>query len=300
MNKIIHQNDEEVEELIAEGSYGKVYKINDKKNKRYLACKLRYFKDHQLNIGIPQDVIREITILKMLRSEYIISPIRTTIDNMNRVYKIYLEYYDTDLRQFYKENKLNEKQIKIIIYKILQGVKYLHSKRILHRDIKPSNILIKGKNIEKVVIADFGLATQITVPLNSFSLKVGTPIYRSPELIKHSQKNTNNNYNYYCTGVDMWCVGCIAVELMIGKPLFKSNNDADLIKEHITKLGKTNFPGIYEFYPDDFQDDLIFEQLKNFSPDFVELVKNMLIPEQLDRIEAIEALKSKVFEDINE
>lgn len=279
-------------ELIAEGSYGKVYKYHDKIEKRIIACKERFFRNQQPleETGIPQDVLREITILKKLDSPYIVKPLWTIIDNINKKYQIFFEYFDCDLRKYYKNTKLNEIQIKKIIYKILKGLKYLHSNRILHRDLKPNNILIKG---DRVAIADFGLAREITVPLKNYSKKVGTPNYRAPELIK---KN-----GLYCTGVDIWAVGCIAFELIIGRAIFSSGNDMELKKEQIEFLGTKGFEEVYEFFPGEFKEKgKVCEVLKYVSMDFGELVMGLLRPEEVRRLEAVEALGFKCFDDVRD
>lgn len=45
------------------------------------------------------------------------------------------------------------------IYELSEGLKYIHSKKIIHRDIKLGNIFLGEKN--KVKIGDFGLASRI-------------------------------------------------------------------------------------------------------------------------------------------
>lgn len=54
-----------------------------------------------------------------------------------------LRLADADLKKLLKSNRhLEEVQVKSIVYDILCGLKYLHSKKIIHRDLKPGNILL--------------------------------------------------------------------------------------------------------------------------------------------------------------
>ena len=55
-----------------------------------------------------------------------------------------------------KRRKLTEDIAKALFKQIVEGLGYIHSKRILHRDIKLDNILLDGKG--NVKIADFGVS----------------------------------------------------------------------------------------------------------------------------------------------
>jgi serine/threonine protein kinase len=70
----------------------------------------------------------------------------------------------TDLHKLFKNKKdgyvLTELNIKIIIKKILKGLRYFHSKGICHRDIKPNNIFL-NKDLTQVKILDFNVAVEL-------------------------------------------------------------------------------------------------------------------------------------------
>jgi serine/threonine protein kinase len=44
-------------------------------------------------------------------------------------------------------------------YRVLKGLKYMHSGDLVHRDLKPSNILLDSDCLAK--LADFGLARSV-------------------------------------------------------------------------------------------------------------------------------------------
>ena len=78
---------------------------------------------------------------------------------------------------------MDHNDVKIILFDILNGLKYLHNKNIMHRDIKPSNILIDING--RCVLADFGLARIISRPV---SRNMITWWYRPLEVLHGSDK----------------------------------------------------------------------------------------------------------------
>lgn len=122
---------------------------------------------------------------------------------------------ETDLHAVIRAGILEEIHKQYIIYQSMKALKYLHSGELIHRDLKPSNILLNSECLAK--LADFGLARSVAMSEGDGCLPimteyVATRWYRAPEILLGSTK--------YTKAVDMWSIGCILGELIIGKALF--------------------------------------------------------------------------------
>ena len=102
---------------------------------------------------------------------------------------------------------------------------YVHEQGISHRDLKPENILMNDENVVK--ICDFGSAKILDQKLNT--PYIVSRYYRAPELIFG-----NSNYT---TTIDVWSVGCVIAELMLGQPIFPGESGVDQLVEIIKILG---------------------------------------------------------------
>jgi serine/threonine protein kinase len=113
-----------------------------------------------------------------------------------------------------------------ILDEICAGVAALHAAGIVHRDLKPANILLDGKF--SVRVADLGLAQKF-VTAKAVKELVGTLGYIAPELALDTGTRIAAN-----PSSDVYSLGCIAYELLTGRPPFESHTDDGLIALHAT------------------------------------------------------------------
>lgn len=148
----------EPRKILGEGAYGKVIEAEDKTTKKKVAIKMinLLFED---KIDTKR-ILREITLLRFMKNEYIVQLLDIEYDKNDKDFDtIYLifECQPSDLKKLIRSSRtLENSEVKKLVYRILCGIKYVHSCAVLHRDIKPGNILIdENFNIK---ICDFGLA----------------------------------------------------------------------------------------------------------------------------------------------
>ena len=95
------------------------------------------------------------------------------------------------------------------------------------QDVKPTNVLIAQDGTVK--LADFGMSTTYNPEGPLVYPSVVSLWYRPPELLL-------NAANIDCS-VDVWSLGCLFAELMLGVPLFKGCSDLDQIRKIVDVLG---------------------------------------------------------------
>lgn len=114
---------------------------------------------------------------------------------------------------------------------------YVPAAKVFHRDLKPKNILANSDC--KLKVCDFGLARPSfnDMPTTIFWTDyVATRWYRAPELC-------GSFFAKYSPAIDIWSIGCIFAEILLGKPLFPGRNVVHQL-ELITDLLGTPSPQV--------------------------------------------------------
>ena len=241
---------------LGKGSFGEVFLTKKKGIKEPFATKI-VPKKILTNNKLMDYLKKEIQILMEIQHENIVK-LYEVIENKDSFFLV-MEYCNggdlSKCLEKYKEKynrPFSEEIVQYLMKQIVTAIKYCHSKKILHRDIKPENILIKfnsKKDIEnidllksKVKIIDFGFARYL--PDSEFATTVvGSPAYMDPVLLeKYSKiKNREKPKKYsYNEKVDIWSLGIICYEMIIGAPPFNSNNLEGLLNDE--KKGKYSLP----------------------------------------------------------
>ena len=117
--------------------------------------------------------------------------------------------------------------VKLYAYQSFKALAYIHALGICHRDIKPQNLLVDPDSHE-LKVCDFGSAKRIAQGEVNVSY-ICSRYYRAPELIFGA---TN-----YGNSIDVWSVGCVIAELLLGQPLFPGDSGVDQLVEIIKILG---------------------------------------------------------------
>ncbi|GAA0183940.1 non-receptor serine/threonine protein kinase [Lithospermum erythrorhizon] len=215
---------------IDEGTYGVVYRAQDKKTGEIVA--LKKVKMEKEREGFPLTSLREINILLSFHHPSIVDVKEVVVgSSLDSIFMV-MEYMEHDLKGLMETMKqpFSQSEVKCLMLQLLEGTKYLHDNWVLHRDLKTSNLLLNNRG--ELKICDFGLARQYGSPLKPYTQLVVTLWYRAPELLLGSKQ--------YSTAIDMWSLGCIMAEMLAKEPLFNGKSEIDQIDKIYRILGTPN------------------------------------------------------------
>ncbi|KAK7882224.1 hypothetical protein WMY93_028398 [Mugilogobius chulae] len=210
-------------DLVGHGAFAVVFKGRHRKKTDWeVAIK----SINKKNLSKSQILLgKEIKILKELQHENIVA-LYDVQETPNSVFLV-MEYCNGgDLADYLQaKGTLREDTLRVFLQQIAAAMTVLHSKGIIHRDLKPQNILLSyagrkksGVSGIRVKIADFGFARYLQSNMMAATL-CGSPMYMAPEVIM------SQNYD---AKADLWSIGTVIYQCLVGKPPFQANSPQDL------------------------------------------------------------------------
>jgi len=250
----------DLREELGRGGFSVVVKAINKATEEAVAVKIIAKNQSPEELQLLQ---REIDILKKLNHRNIIA-LKDVYDEKDTIYLVMELVEGGELfDQIVSRGTYSEADAANIIQQILEAVAYMHDNGIAHRDLKPENLLCSGDETNTIKVTDFGLSKDFSAA--SLGTACGTPDYVAPEVLKGQ---------HYDNSVDMWSIGVITYILLCGFPPFYANTDQQIF-EKILRIE-------YSFPSPDWD---------HISPEAVQFIKRILVPEPSYRPTAVEALQ---------
>ena len=222
---------------LGKGAFGEVFLTQKVGKSGFFATKKlnREYSEKEENI---KRLYNEINLLKIVHHQNVVGLVDLMQTNKN-IY-IVTEYCNGGdlnkcLKKYIEINKrpFPEELVQYIMKQIISGLDFLHSRKIIHRDLKLDNILIcfnsdKDKSSLNLLnstakITDFGFSKIIGDMTDTI---IGTPIYMPPGMIYAMTNKTKNQA--YDFKADIWSLGILCYEMLVGKCPFVGNNMLDL------------------------------------------------------------------------
>lgn len=137
-----------------------------------------------------------------------------------------IDYCRGDLsHELSKFLRFKEDMARFYVAQLVLAIEYLHKENILYRDLKPENILIDLDGNSK--LADFGLSKEGIGDDDKTKSFCGSPAYLSPEVLNNKSKDASG----YGKSTDVYGIGAVMFELMVGTPPFLADELPEMFKK---------------------------------------------------------------------
>ncbi|MBL8601651.1 MAG: protein kinase [Myxococcales bacterium] len=213
---------------LGSGGMAEVYEAEHVVTRRHLALKLL----RPEVLANPKNVerfYREASVCSGIDSDHIVAIVDCDVDKASDVPFMVMELLQgEDLAQYIARANaegtgITPSFLLTLLKQVASALDKVHAQGIVHRDLKPANLFLTfpSDGPPRVKILDFGIATLIDEePHRSPQGRVGTPLYMAPELLLSGATITPS--------ADLYALGLIAYELMVGHPYWEGNTATSL------------------------------------------------------------------------
>ena len=242
---------------LGKGSYGEVF-LTQKQGKNQLFATKKMDRKYADQPHVSKYLKNEIAILKELNHPNIVKleDVKVTQNH----YYLVMEFCNggalSECLKKYQEKygrPFSEEIVQYLMRQIIDAMRYIHRRHIIHRDLKLDNILVnfnseadrQNLNMMKAIvkIIDFGFATHIG-NTNLVYSTLGSPINMDPHILKKMTEREKGIDNGQVVGydekADIWSLGTLCYEMLIGQSAFNSKTMEELVKK--VESGSYNIP----------------------------------------------------------
>lgn len=241
-----------VERHLATGGMGEVYRAEHILLKRPVALKMLR-RELSTDPEMWSRFEREAQLVSQLENPHIVRVFDFGKTDEGQLF-LAMEFVEGEtLDQRLEKGPLEPARAVEILTQVLDGLAEAHNLGVVHRDLKPPNIILgkRREGGERAKILDFGIArlsdksiSPEKAKLTQVGVVVGTPAYLAPEQALADELDHRT---------DIYAMGCVAYELLAGRPPFVEGDLRRVISAHLTsapqalttlrpELGK--FPGL--------------------------------------------------------
>ena len=237
---------------LGKGAFGGVY-LSGKQNSNKLFATKKISREIADRPKFKKYLVNEINIMKILDHPNIVK--FEELKKTSHSYFIVMEYINGGglaacLKDYIQKNgkAFSVEIVQYLMRQIIDALNYIHDKKIIHRDLKLDNIMVNfdseidKKNLNmmkaKIKIIDFGFSIQLSKQ-DLASTAVGSPINMDPIILEKFNKLRDKSVTYD-NKADIWSIGTVCYELLIGKSVFNAETMDDLVEK--VKEGKYTIP----------------------------------------------------------
>lgn len=220
----ISLKDFDVGKKLGKGKLGKVYCVRHIKSNFICALKVMNIPD-LVNLKLEKNLRREIEIQSLIKHENICQ-LYGYFHDSNKIYLI-LEFsvYGELYHHLKLKRRFDDSLASYYVFQLTNSLIYLHENHIVHRDIKPENILLDFNH--QIKLSDFGWSINLSkTPNGKRYTMCGTLDYLPPEMIN----SVNHDFH-----VDVWSLGILIYEFLVGKPPFE-HYDKNVTYKKISRI----------------------------------------------------------------
>eukprot|EP00808_Paulinella_micropora_P010070 g37643.t1 len=199
-----YKADYKVGKTLGKGGFAIVKEAKRKSDGQRVAIKMMSTKDMQQAMR-EISVYEEVDVMKDLRHPFCCELYDVYESPKSLVLVMELLVGDDLVSRLQKDGPFSEADAALVIGRVADGLKYIHSKGIVHRDLKPENIIANKEDRTDVKIIDFGTAKLRKTENQLFKSPCGSPSYVAPEILMRKP---------YDFAVDCWSLGVMAFRVL--------------------------------------------------------------------------------------